>query len=71
MSFDKSTTAVLAGGGVEYSAEDAAIEIDALLRVVEDMKADGITHVVMSSGNYRGAQWASIRDHWNYADDED
>ena len=68
--FNKETTAVLAGGGVEYAIEEAAIEIDELIATLEAMKEDGVEHVVMSSGNYRGAQWASIRGDWSWASEE-
>lgn len=68
-SINKETTAVLAGGGVEYAIEEAAIEIDELIAVLEEMREDGVEHVVMSSGNYRGAQWASIRADWSWAED--
>jgi pyruvate-formate lyase-activating enzyme len=64
---NKETTAVLAGGGVEYSIDEAAIEIDELIATLEAMKEDGVEHVVMSSGNYRGAQWSSIRGDWSWA----
>lgn len=64
---NKETTAVLAGGGVEYGIEDAAIEIEELIATLEAMKEDGVEHVVMASGNYRGAQWASIRGDWSWA----
>lgn len=67
---DKSTTAVLGGGGVEYALADAAIGIDELIATLEEMKEDGVTHVVMSSGNYRGAQWARISSSWSWAEDE-
>lgn len=67
---NKETTAVLAGGGVEYDIAEAAIEIDELIATLEAMKEDGVEHVVMSSGNYRGAQWASIRGDWSWASEE-
>jgi hypothetical protein len=67
--FNKETTAVLGGGGVEYSIEAAATPIDELIAALEEMKEDGVEHVVMSSGNYRGAQWASVRPDWSWASD--
>lgn len=68
--FNKETTAILAGGDVEYAIEEAAIEIDELIATLEEMREDGVEHVVMSSGNYRGAQWASIRGDWSWASEE-
>lgn len=70
MSFDRETTVVLAGGGVEYDAEKAAVDIDDLIAALESAKDDGATHVVMSSGNYRGAQWASLRADYSWASEE-
>ena len=64
------TTAVLAGGGVEYSLADAAIEIDDLIEALEDMKNEGVTHVVQASGNYRGARWARVSARWSMAEDD-
>ena len=69
MSFSKSNTAVLGGGGVEYTIEEAATPIDELIAALEEMKADGVEHVVMSSGNYRGAQWASLAADWSWAEE--
>jgi pyruvate-formate lyase-activating enzyme len=62
-------TIVLAGGGVEYSMSEARIEIDDLIAALEDAKSEGATHVVMSSGNYRGAQWARIGSSYDWASD--
>ena len=53
-------TVVLAGGGVEYDVEEAQVSIDDLIAVLEGAREDGATHVVMESGNYRGARWASV-----------
>jgi hypothetical protein len=63
---NEETTAVLAAGSVEYSAEVAAVEIDDLIALLEEMKSEGATHVVQSSGNYRGARWASIGAGWSW-----
>lgn len=68
--FDLETTAVLGGGGVEYSAEEAATPLEDLIAALEEMRNDGVTHVVMASGNYRGAQWASVRSDWSWASEE-
>ena len=66
----KQNTAVLAGGGVEYSMEEAVLPIDELIAALEEMKEDGMEYVVQSSGNYRGAQWARVSADWSFADDE-
>lgn len=58
--FSEDTTVMLSGGGVEYSAEKAAVKIDDLIAALEAAKEDGAEFVLMSSGNYRGAQWSSI-----------
>jgi hypothetical protein len=65
------TIAVLSGGGVEYNVKDAMVDIDELIASLENAKDNGVTHVVMSSGNYRGAQWASIGTDWSWAEDEE
>lgn len=68
--FNIETVAVLAGGNVEYSAEEAATPLEDLIAALEDMREEGVTHVVMSSGNYRGAQWARVNADWSWASDE-
>lgn len=70
MDIDKQTVIVLGGGGVEYSLEEAVTPIQELIDALEQAKDDGAEHVVMSSGNYRGAQWATVRGEWSWADDE-
>lgn len=64
------TTAVLGGGRVEYSMAEAAVSLDELARTIEQMRDEGVTHVVMSSGNHRGAKWASITTNWSWASEE-
>lgn len=64
--FNEDTTIALAGGGVEYDVKEAAVEIEALIQSLEEAKEDGATHVVMLSGNYRGAQWASVQSEWDW-----
>lgn len=64
------TMIVLGGGRVEYSATDAAVEINDLIAALEDAKNEGATHVVMSSGNYRGAQWQSIATNYSWASEQ-
>lgn len=62
---------ILAGGNVEYSQDGASVSIDELIKSLEQAKEEGATRVVMSSGNYRGAKWASIGTGWDWADDDD
>lgn len=67
----RSNTGVLSGGGVEYALADAATPIDDVIDALQNMKDNGLEFVVMSSGNYRGAQWASVGDSWNWAEDDE
>ena len=67
--FSKGAAIVLGGGGVEYSAAEAATPIDELIQALEEARDDGAEWVVMSSGNYRGAQWASVRADWSWMDE--
>lgn len=62
--------AVIGGGSVEYSLEEAAMPIQELIDTLLEAQEDGATYVVASSGNYRGAQWARIGTDWSWADDE-
>lgn len=54
------TTVILSSGGVQYDVEEAQVSIDDLIAVLEGAREEGATHVVMESGNYRGARWASV-----------
>lgn len=65
-----SNTGVLGGGGVEYSLKEAAVSIQEVIDALEDMKENGLEFVVMSSGNYRGAQWATVGTDWSWAEDD-
>ena len=51
------TTVVMTAGSVAYSLDEAAVEIDKLIELLQAAKEEGATHVVQASGNYRGAQW--------------
>ena len=53
-------TAVMVGGSVEYALDAAAVEIEDMIRMLEDMRNEGFRFVVQASGNYRGAQWAGL-----------
>lgn len=66
-----SNTGVLHGGGVEYALAEAASSIQEVIDALENMKDNGLEYVVMSSGNYRGAQWASVGTSWSWAEDDD
>lgn len=69
--FSKENTIVLGGGNVQYGIEEAAERIVDLIAALEEAKNDGAEYVVMSSGNYRGAQWMSVSADWNWASDEE
>lgn len=52
--------ATIAAGQVEYGVEDAAIDIADLIAQLTQAQADGATHVVGLSGNYRGASYVRL-----------
>lgn len=52
--------ATISAGSVEYSKQDAEIDIEELIAQLEQAKEDGATHVVGLSGNYRGAQYVRL-----------
>ena len=47
-------------GKVEYSQSRAAVDIEELIGQLMDLRADGATHVVGLSGNYRGTQYVKL-----------
>lgn len=52
---------VLEGGDVCYSAHDGAEDINEMIRYLEKLRGEeGVTQVVLSSGNYRGAQYQAV-----------
>jgi hypothetical protein len=63
--------ATIYAGSVEYSREEAAVTIDELISQLEQARADGVTHVVGLSGNYRGAKYVSLGEVDVDFDDED
>ena len=69
--FSVEDTVILHGGSVEYSAEKAATPINDLIALLESAKSEGATHVLLSSGNYRGAQYASIGNMYDWLDDNE
>lgn len=56
---DRSTT-VAGDTSVQYEFDDAARDIDEVIAELESYKLDGATHVVVRSGNHRGAKWARV-----------
>ena len=54
------STVRLSTGGAEYNLTDAAVDINDLIDGLEEARDEGATHVVMPSGNRRGAQWIKL-----------
>jgi len=50
----------LYAGTVEYSKEDAEVEIGELISSLMQAQDDGATHVLGLSGNYRGARYVRL-----------
>lgn len=69
MSFTENDTIVLPAGDVAYSMAEAAVSIDTLIKTLEDAKSEGATHVVQSSGNWRGAKWMHTSLMYDWAED--
>ncbi len=67
---DAELTVTIDAGSVEYSLDEAAMPIDDLIELLEQAKEEGATHVVGTSGNYRGAQWVRFREYYGWASDE-
>lgn len=67
---DPSTIITISAGNVEYSLDDSAQEIDQVIELLQAAKSEGATHVVGTSGNYRGAQWVRLGTMYDWADDE-
>ena len=67
---DRTTCITLSAGRVEYSLDEAAMEIDDLIGLLESAKGEGATHVVGTSGNYRGAQWVRLGTMYGWADED-
>lgn len=55
-------------GQVEYSQNQAAVDIEELIGQLTDLQDQGATHVVGLSGNYRGAQYVKLGEP-NWEDD--
>lgn len=53
--------AVIPAGLVEYSRDEAEVDINEFIEQLERLRdLDGVTHVVGLSGNYRGAQYVRL-----------
>lgn len=48
-------------GSVEYSAEDASVDIDELITLLEEAKESGAERVTLASGNHRGGKYLRLR----------
>lgn len=71
MSDFENDTIVLPAGDVAYSMAEAAVPIQELIDLLEAAKSEGATHVVQSSGNYRGAKWMHTSRQYEWAEDHD
>lgn len=67
---DAEGTITLSAGNVEYDLGEAATPIQDLIDLLESAKSEGATHVVGTSGNYRGAQWVRLGSMYDWATDE-
>jgi tyrosine-protein phosphatase YwqE len=66
---DHENTITISAGNVEYSLDKAAVPIDEMIELLESAKEEGATHVVGTSGNYRGAQWTRLGTQYDWATD--
>ncbi len=66
---EQNITVILRGGSVEYAREEAEVAIEDLIEALQNAQGNGATHVVMSSGNFRGAQWSSIGTDWDWIEE--
>jgi hypothetical protein len=60
MSEEQKFIACIPAGQVEYDEKEAATHIDDIISMLTEMKDDGVTHVVLESGNHRGPQWMNF-----------
>lgn len=67
---DFENTITLSAGNVEYSLAEAAVDINELIELLESARDEGATHVVGTSGNYRGAQWVKLGRMYDWASDQ-
>lgn len=66
---DRAEVVTVYAGGVEYSVDEAAASIDDLIDLLENAKEEGATHVVFSSGNYRGPKYIRIGNSYEWLED--
>jgi hypothetical protein len=71
MDEDINDTITLSAGNVEYSLENARVEIDELIELLESAKSEGAIYVVGTSGNYRGAKWTRLGTMYGWSDDDE
>lgn len=57
---DQKIHAVVSAGSVEYSEQEAEVDIDEFIDALEEARDGGATHVLGLSGNYRGAQFVRL-----------
>lgn len=69
MSNGNKQIAIMQSGSVEYSMESATVSLEDLREMVDDMEQQGVTHVVVASGNYRGAKWQHLPLGWEFQED--
>lgn len=63
--------ATISAGSVEYSIDEAIVDIDEFIEKLEEARDEGATHIVGLSGNYRGASYVRLGDPTvDYDDDE-
>lgn len=64
-------TVTLYAGSVEYDLEEAQQDIDSMIEALQSAKSEGATHVVLLSGNYRGAKYIRLRARYDWLSDEE
>ncbi len=61
----------LSAGNVEYSLEDSAVDINDLIELLESARDEGATHVVGTSGNYRGPKYVRLGRQYDWVESDD
>lgn len=67
--FNRQGCVALDAGNVDYSAEDCAVPIDDMIKMLEGAKEEGATFVVFLSGNHRGPGYAHAPKHYDWLED--
>lgn len=57
---EEKTIISIGTSSIEYDIQEAATPIKDLIAALQEAMEDGATHVVGTSGNYRGAKWVRI-----------